>query len=81
MSDDLVKAALMHYYGERCEDFDADCLCCRAWVEYDGLLEKGVRLGLEAAAKAIQSNWPHDKRVLVPMIRALDAAAIARSEP
>lgn len=27
-------------YGERCNDFDKDCPCCRLWVRYDLLEEE-----------------------------------------
>lgn len=42
----------------------------------------GYRMGIEAAAAKVQAEWPHDKRTLVPMIRALsdNAEAIARGE-
>jgi len=53
MSDELIEAALMDYYGNRCDDFDVECLCCRAWAEYDGLREQGARAMQEAAAKAV----------------------------
>jgi hypothetical protein len=100
LANELIEAAMMDYYGNRCDDFDAVCPTCRAWAEYDDLLEQGVRMGLEAAAKACveqQRVFASDQYAIgQPMsslserfacgrcleeIAALDAAAIARSEP
>jgi hypothetical protein len=39
-------------------------------------LAEGVALGIEAGARYVQDNYPHDKRALVPAIRNLDPAAI-----
>ena len=30
-----VYAAIVEVWGERCPDYDPDCLCCRAWADYD----------------------------------------------
>lgn len=30
-----VEAAVYHVWGERCPDFEPECLTCRAWAEYD----------------------------------------------
>jgi len=92
MSDELIEAAARAVVKRNWPSFTeadvdemweghADDMRAAYAVFAPALLEKGVRWGQEAAAKEIQSDWPHDKRVLVPMIRARDAAAIARSEP
>jgi hypothetical protein len=39
-------------------------------------LAEGVALGIEAAARYVQDNYPHDKRTLVPALRNLAPAAI-----
>lgn len=33
----LIAEAITEAMGERCPDFDADCLCCKTWAEYDAL--------------------------------------------
>lgn len=30
-----VEAAVYHVWGERCPDFEPECLTCKAWAEYD----------------------------------------------
>lgn len=30
-----AEAAVAHVWGERCSDFGPECLCCRAWAEFD----------------------------------------------
>lgn len=40
----------------------------------------GVRLGIEAAWRWVQDNYPMDKRHIVPAIRQLDPIAIAGSK-
>ena len=30
-----VEAAVYHVWGERCPDFEPDCMTCRAWAELD----------------------------------------------
>lgn len=34
---DKIKEAITEHWGERCDDFDADCVCCQAWKEWDDL--------------------------------------------
>ena len=41
---------------------------------------EGARLMQEAAARWVQDNWPHDKRTLVPAIRALSPEDVVRGE-
>ena len=36
---DYIQDALKDYIGDRCPDFDPDCHCCMAWVQYDSLVE------------------------------------------
>lgn len=44
----------------------------QAFTEREAAAEAaGFRRGVEAAAKYVQENYPHDKRALVPGIRAL----------
>ena len=48
-----IKRVITEYLGERCPDFDADCLCCKAWKEYDGLRIAGKLEGLREAAQIL----------------------------
>jgi hypothetical protein len=34
---DLIREAITEYWGERCSTIDADCPCCRAWMQLDAL--------------------------------------------
>ena len=35
--EDLIAEAITEQFGERCPDFDADCLCCKVWQQYHAL--------------------------------------------
>ncbi len=30
-----VEAAVWHVWGDRCSDFEPECLTCKAWAEFD----------------------------------------------
>lgn len=32
---DKIEEALTEYFGERCPDYHKECVCCKAWQEYD----------------------------------------------
>jgi len=34
----LIKRAMLEYWGERCEDYEEGCVVCDAWREYDNLV-------------------------------------------
>ena len=36
----LLEEAISEYFGKRCPDFEPGCPCCRAWAEFDQLIEK-----------------------------------------
>lgn len=31
----LIEQAVKDYWGDRCEDFNHECVCCQAWAEID----------------------------------------------
>ena len=33
-----VSQFLTHYFGEKCEDYEADCECCRRWRLFEELI-------------------------------------------
>ena len=33
--NNLIEEALTEYFGERCPDYHKECVCCKAWKEYD----------------------------------------------
>lgn len=35
----IAETMLRDFFGERCEDFDEDCECCRRWKLLDALTE------------------------------------------
>jgi hypothetical protein len=32
---DLIEQAITEFYGERCDDYLAECVVCTVWKEYD----------------------------------------------
>jgi hypothetical protein len=30
-----VHEAMLFYWGERCPDYNKECVCCQAWEQYD----------------------------------------------
>jgi len=43
---DLIEQAITEFYGERCDDYLAECVVCTVWKEYDTLrdaLEEEIR--------------------------------------
>ena len=54
-----IKRVITEYLGERCPDFNADCLCCKAWKEYDDLHIAGLREAAEMAFVDVET-W-HEK--------------------
>lgn len=58
-----IKRIITEYLGDRCQDFDADCLCCKAWKEYDELRIAGLR---EAVEILMDEGWVGNslKRIL-----------------
>jgi len=32
---ELIEQAITEFYGERCDDYLAECVVCQAWSEYD----------------------------------------------
>lgn len=36
----MIEEAIKDYYGERCPDYDADCVVCQAWREFDEAMLK-----------------------------------------
>lgn len=39
----MVSPVWIEFYGERCPEFEPECLCCRKWAELDKLLENPMR--------------------------------------
>ena len=33
----MIEEAIKNYWGERCPDYDADCVVCQAWASVDHL--------------------------------------------
>jgi hypothetical protein len=40
----LIEEAMVEHWGRRCPDFEPECACCKAWLEYDSLVKqpKGI---------------------------------------
>ena len=58
-TNDLVGRAVIKTYGERCSDFDANCICCRSWAELDRFASQqselsALRQQAEAMAWALE---------------------------
>jgi len=39
----MVTPVWIEFYGERCTEFEPECLCCQKWAELDKLLENPMR--------------------------------------
>jgi predicted DCC family thiol-disulfide oxidoreductase YuxK len=46
-SKDQVEALITRVLGERCADYDANCMTCQAWRMRDELIEAARRTGHE----------------------------------
>ena len=33
----MIEEAIKNYYGERCPEYDADCVVCQAWEQYSSM--------------------------------------------
>ena len=36
---DEIEKLILTTYGERCPDFQEDCICCKKWAAFDTLVE------------------------------------------
>jgi hypothetical protein len=36
MDNNPVHEAMLSYWGERCTGYHEECVCCKAWEQYDG---------------------------------------------
>lgn len=43
MKTDLIKEAVTDWWGERCTEYDPDCVCCTAWAQFDKLKKKAKK--------------------------------------
>jgi len=48
---DLIEQAITEFYGERCDDYLAECVVCTVWKEYDDLV-----------ALADRATWTNQKK-------------------
>ena len=81
--EELAKALFFDDWGDKMAWDDAADIEQAAWCDTARAIlpllsreiakarAEGRREGIEDAAKWVQDNWPHDKRTLVPAIRAL----------
>ena len=44
MNNNLIREAIADYLGERCKDFDSNCMTCQAWAKFDSLIESEDRI-------------------------------------
>lgn len=78
MSKALTAEEITDQYGEKCEDFDKDCVCCQMWAMHDeieGLTDAvdGLSADLDSAVEVafkrgatewVRLNYPdHFKRL------------------
>ncbi len=40
-STHLIEEAIAEYFGEKCPDYDADCICCKAWMQLESIKARG----------------------------------------
>jgi hypothetical protein len=55
---EMIEAAIKNYYGERCPDYDANCVVCQVWREFD-TLEAGYRRTTAHAKKCTAEQLYH----------------------
>jgi hypothetical protein len=36
MDNNPIHEAMLAYWGERCSAYHEECVCCKAWEQYDG---------------------------------------------
>ena len=68
----LLCEAITEAFGERCEDFEPDCWCCRAWAELDDLTAAPAEArdkALEEAAKQVDYSVIANKEPTTDYIR------------
>ena len=51
----LIKRAMLEYWGERCDDYEEGCVVCDAWREYDNLVMDN-KIANEIASKLALVN-------------------------
>lgn len=65
MMPEPIEEAITEQFGERCPDFDADCICCQVWSQYDDLVEQ------RATVTALRTELEAVKREAVAHIAAV----------
>lgn len=61
----LIKRAMLEYWGERCEYYEEGCVVCDAWREYDNLVMDN-KIANEIAQKAF-TDVPKDTQFVAPI--------------
>lgn len=62
-----AQAAIWHVWGERCSDFEPECLTCRAWAEFGQIAR--LRAALDAICM-MDISWVGDAWKLKDIARA-----------
>lgn len=58
--DSLIEEAITEHFGERCDEYEALCVVCRVWAEFDALNGEGDEYGDindETVAWARDHGW------------------------
>lgn len=57
---ELIEQAITEFYGERCDDYLAECVVCKAWKEYDDLVALADRATWTSITK-LKHDLKHKK--------------------
>ena len=70
---ELIAEAIIAQYGERCPEFDADCILCQVWSEYDDLVEHRIVI------ESLRSELEAVKREAVEVLKPFGLSYVAET--
>jgi len=69
----MIEEAIKKYYGERCPDYDADCVVCQAWEQFEvkwgkvtQALNAAYLAGFNASCEGHNGEYPFDDKGINP---------------
>lgn len=69
---DPIVEAITEWWGPRCEDFEPECFCCKAWLAYD---QQAARI------KALEDWQAKAVDVIDDLINSIDALKTFTVDP
>lgn len=79
MSIEMIREAVSHHWGNRCQDFEVGCASCQAWSMFDALVaaHSAVRHGEPPVAIELSDDRALATRVEAMVCAAADEATLA----